>query len=828
MKQPLRLVIVLFLVSHTPVAAQQSEGTIVVSAADRTPPLEAALRLRIVENSTLALTGEYLLGPHSEVTVRNVPFGTYRIDLVADSVLVSEQIITLRTTVPLVVRFESMREYELPEITVSNPPTSTTSTSTAFTATAIDQLPAVSSSKKIEAMLLATPGVVPDEDGRMHFRGEHADLQYSIDGIPITADLSRIYSSLLNADIIKGVTVLRGALNPEYGVQAAGVVAVTTKSGFDRPLTVAGAGQVGSFGAKEVSLEAGGNIGNRTAFFGAAQASESDRYLDPISGFSPIHAHGRNASIFGKVTAVLGTDLQMNLLGQYSTTRYEIPNSTSSSLQRQEQKMDDYLIGGRLTSQLTSSTTLSALLYTRKGTARLTSGGLDRISDSIAAVLQNEKFFIGVNRSLEYHGGQLELSSRLEGPGVLHEWKVAAGGEAYPIHEFVTFAVTNPALSDSSIPGGDYRYRAIDITQGGTPFIVDQARRGSRFSAYAQDVMHVDRWDIGFGVRYDVFQLFETETNLSPRLNAAYRMNDDLVLRASYNRIVMQAPLEYILTSSSDEARALAGREQGSIPTRVMSERSHVVEIGAQYRLNRFVDFELSGYTKLIDDFLAKVELGNSEVIFPVNLKEGRVAGGEFITRLRNWNSLSASLSISVCASRAFIPEDGSSPVAAGLILGEEGKNFSSPFRGEDSFPTEHNQLITAVMNLHYRYSDEWSGTLAARFDSGLPFDLTGANGQGLDEAESRVELRQRGYADDVIDLLELSAEMHGSPDKSVAPHIVLDAGIQFSPSFLPVRLSGNVLNLLDQKYLYKFESSFGGTHFGVPRTFIVGVELAL
>jgi outer membrane receptor protein involved in Fe transport len=831
MKRALTIATLLLPALFARVSAQQSEGTIVVFVADRTPSLESSLLMRILEKSTLALVQEHTITANSPVTVRNVPFGTYRIELIADSVVVNERVVSVRTSVPLSVRFESLREYDLPEITISHPAANSTSTEAAFTASAIELLPAVSSSKKIEAMLLASPGVVPDEDGRMHIRGEHADLQYIVDGIPITADLSRIYSSLLNADIIKGVSIQRGALNPEYGIETAGIVAVTTKSGFDAPLTVHGAAQYGSFGTREASLEVGGNIANQTAFFGAARAGESNRYLDPISGFSPIHAYGSNRSVFGKFNAILGATLQLNALGQFNTTRYEIPNATPSSIQNQQQKMDDYLVGGRVTAQFNPSSTLSALLYTRRSTARLTSGGLERIAtaaDSVTAVQQNEKFFIGANRSLEHHGGQLEFSSRFNGMDALHELKVAVGGEVYPIHEFVTFAVTNPALSDSALPGGDYRYRAIDITQGGIPFMVDQAQRGTRFSAYAQDALHIDRWDVGFGVRFDVFHLFETESNLSPRLNIAYRFNDDLVLRASYNRIVMQAPLEYILTSSSDEARTLAGREQGSIPTRVMSERSHVVEIGAQYQVNRFVDVELNGYTKLIDDFLAKVELGNSEVIFPVNLKQGFVAGGELTARLRSWNRLTASLSVSVCASRAFIPEDGSTPVAAGLILGEEGKNYSSPYRGEDSFPTEHNQLITATLNVNYLYSDEWSATFAARFDSGLPFDLAGANGQGLDEAQSRVELRQRGYSDAVVDLLDLSAEMPGSPDKSVAPHVVLDAGIQFSPRALPVRIAGNILNVFDQKYLYKFESSFGGTHFGVPRTFVARVELYL
>jgi hypothetical protein len=39
-------------------------------------------------------------------------------------------------------------------------------------------LPAPSSDRKIESILLETPGVVPDEDGRLHVRGEDAQIQF--------------------------------------------------------------------------------------------------------------------------------------------------------------------------------------------------------------------------------------------------------------------------------------------------------------------------------------------------------------------------------------------------------------------------------------------------------------------------------------------------------------------------------------------------------------------------------------------------------------------------------------------------------------------------
>jgi len=819
-----------------PSLAQLSEGTIILRIEDEEPILESNVDVRLVERSSESTVQTVRSEPNAEVVLRDVPFGSYTVVVSSDSLLLAEQQLDVRSPVPIRMTIKALKEYHLGEVTVTEPVgnlvSSATATHTVYTTSQIDQLPAASADKKIEAILLNTPGVVPDEDGRMHVRGEHAQLQYVVDGIPITADLSRVYSSLLNPQFAKTVDIRTGSLDPEYGVATSGVLAITSKSGFDKPLFARGAVQYGSFGQKGTTVELGGNLHNQSAFYATASLNESDRYLDPISGFAPIHDYGRSESVFGKFNSVLGKSADLNVLAMYDHTLYDVPNSTTTSIQDQRQSLDDYTAGARLNVQIQEQSLLSFLAYARSGSAEITSGGLKEISnaaDLARAIQENEKFFIGGDRNAQQYGGQVEYSSRIVTSGASHEIKLGVAGEIYPLSEFFTFAVTNPALSDSSLPGGDIRYRAIDITQGGQPFLVDQSKQGSRYSAFVQDDLGFGKWRLGFGARFDDFDLFANESYFSPRINAAYLLEDDLVLRASYNRIVMQAPLENILVSSSDQARTLAGQNQGSTPTRVTSERSHVFELGAGYHLNDYVNLDLTGYSKLIDDFLVNVELGNSGVIFPVNLKQGIVAGGELRAQLHDWNNLYGSLSFSTCLSEGLKPDDGSSPIAAGLIMGEEGQSYSHPFAGESSFFTEHNQLFTAVLNLGYRFSPVLTATLGGRFDSGLPFDLADKNGVGLDEQASRIELERRGYSDAVINLLSLSSDKPGSPDKSVAPHAVFDIGLFAnlrSVVSLPLKCSVTVLNVLNTQYLFKFESSFGGTHFGVPRTVLLKLQL--
>ncbi len=824
--------------------AQLSAGTIVGAIHGLATDDVGMIRVRLEEASTSTTVAEAAPDQSGTFTFRNVPFAAYDVSIVQNNLKSMQQRVIVRSAVPVVVTFDSMREYKLEEITVEAlpqgiSPMNTSMTAHSFyTATSIAQLPTATGNKAIESILLNTPGVVPDEDGRLHVRGEDAQLQYVVDGIPITGNLTRVYSSLFNAELIKSVDIQTGGLNAEYGVATSGVLAITTKSGFDAPLFSRISGSFGSFNNREGLAEVGGNMNGKTALYVAASKTASDRYLDPITKGDPNHDDSDAESFFGKLNTIFTDKIDLSILGMYDKTEYSIPNQFVRPLpQDQRQVLDDYMIGARLNAQVNESSVLSALVYNRQSRATITSGGLMQLSnpaDVQKAMAENEKLFIGGKRKYTTTGGQIEFSSRTDWFSLPNNFKIGIGGEVTPTSEFFTFGVTDSTLSgeDSLGQGGDARYEPYDLTKGGTPFLANKYKKGNRFSGYVQDEIQSGRWTFNLGVRFDAFKLIESESAVSPRVAAAYALNENLVLRASYNRIVMQAPIENYLVSSSAEAGALVevgGPEQGNVPINVRSEKAHVLEIGGAYRLNRFFDFDLSGYGKFIDDFIVKVELGNSGVIFPVNLKQGMVAGGELRARLHDWNGLSGFLSFSTCVSRGLVPDDGSTPFGAGLVLGEEGESYSNPFKGEDSFPTEHNQLLTAAFGITYQHPTGPFATIGGRFDSGLPFDLEGPNGQALDAEQSRAELKRRGYSDDVIDLLELEPETAGSPDRSVAPHAIFDVAVGYDVarvSKLPLKLTVTMLNVFDTAYLYKFESTFGGTHFGQPR--IVAVRLDL
>ncbi len=682
-----------------------------------------------------------------------------------------------------------------------------------------------------EAMLLQSADIIPDEDGRMHARGEDAQIQYIVDGIPWPGNPTRIYSSLYSTDMAKSVDIHMGGLPAQY-VGGSAVVDVTMQDGLTRPFALRAGAGAGSFGTRDVEGMASGRLGERTGLVLNASHSQTNRYLDPISGFTAIHDAGHSNHVFGKLTALATTHLELRFMGAYDASDFEIPNlKLRNPGQDQGQALRSYLMGARADLDLGAGTSLAFSLYARGTKANLTSGGLSRLAgtqDSLQAIAENERYFLGAFRQEGYHGGLAELTLHPRIGGRIHRIHAGVSGEYNPLSESLAFAITDSALAG---PNGDPRLLTFDLTHGGHSLETQEVGTGWTAATYAEDAFALGAWNLALGLRYDAFSIFKIEQAVSPRLATSYTVSPTLNFWASLDWVTSRAPLEYILLSSSRALLPLSGSEQGNTHATVGAERAIVFDLGSDVSMGPYWILDGGVYGKYIRDFLVKAELGNSGLIFPINLKRGLVAGGQLRLRLREWQRLSGTLSLGGCASLGLKPDDGSSPIAAGLLVGEEGHNYGHPFAGEDFFPTEHNQIATGVLNMRYQLPMGFAFNWGGRFDSGLPFDLVANDGSGLDAVQSRAELKRRGYGDDVIDLLSLDPEKPGSPDKSVAPHAVFDLGLTYQVKSTPgpaLEMHAAILNVLDTPYLYKFESSFGSTHFGQPRSFGLWVDLSL
>jgi outer membrane receptor protein involved in Fe transport len=95
-----------------------------------------------------------------------------------------------------------------------------------FDRQAIDQLP-LGDATPLNQVLLRAPGVVQDSYGQLHVRGDHADLQYRINGVIIPESISG-FGQALDTRVIERMEFLTGGLPAQFGYNAAGVFEITT------------------------------------------------------------------------------------------------------------------------------------------------------------------------------------------------------------------------------------------------------------------------------------------------------------------------------------------------------------------------------------------------------------------------------------------------------------------------------------------------------------------------------------------------------------------------------------------------------------------------
>lgn len=161
----------------TTALAQRSAGTI-TGTIQHLPSAAAPARADLVLAGTATVVQSLQVAGDGAFAFRNVPFANYQIQIYSDGIPVATQRVDLQSAIPLALTIDATPTVQSRGVTVTEERVdrSRLGSATFFTAHALQELPVIDGAKRMEAALLATPGVVPDEDGRLHVRGEDAQL----------------------------------------------------------------------------------------------------------------------------------------------------------------------------------------------------------------------------------------------------------------------------------------------------------------------------------------------------------------------------------------------------------------------------------------------------------------------------------------------------------------------------------------------------------------------------------------------------------------------------------------------------------------------------
>jgi len=732
---------------------------------------------------------------------QNVPYNSYKLTVSAPEFQTSEQTVDLHSAVPLQAPVQLAVKALSAEVNVTTDDShmieadrtgADTDLNTPMLMKQIGSAP----SRGLQKMVESAPGVVADDNGRIHPRGSESNVQTVINGIPVTENMSAIFATSIDPRTTSHVEVLTGGIPAEFGDKLGAVINVNTKSGLDIPISGEISGNIASFVTGDAAVTFGGHV-SKFGWFTAASGSTTHRYLDPPT-IENFHNTGRSANNLTTLDYNPSANDFLKLTLMFGGANFQVPNRLEQEIAGQDQRQQLRNYSQTLSWQHLFSQTLvgNFAAFHRSSTADLRSNPL---STPVVAFQDRELINYGFIGSVSYaaHG---------------HSFKTGVQFTRTPITEHFSFYPTDPTAFEPIVDadGNVFPNPVLQFSQA-NPFIFNDHRTGRMLSGFVQDHFTVvSNLTLDVGLRFDDYKLLVHKHEFSPRVGIAYLIpRSRTVLRLSYNRLFQPPPAENLLLASSEEAAQLSplaviGGQSGVKP--ILPDEEHVFEAGVQQQVTKYMRLTVSAYNKQIRNFSDKDQFFDTGVIFPISIFAGRVNGIEARLDSSEWRGLSGYASYA--NSRSF----GITPINGGLFLGETVGTLDNPgFR----FPNDHDQRNSGQFGINYTHKKTgWWSSFGGRYDSGVPVDV--------EPGTTLSEFVAAGFDPRIFPLLDFQRGR-------VKPRTVLSfsTGIDlFQKERVSMSTSLDIQNLTDKLFVYNFESVFSGTHIGPPRQW--GGRLAL
>ena len=291
------------------------------------PIKDAALSLqdssgKVVAHATSNDAGEF--------SFNAIPPGTYAVVATSSGFKPATSIVSVspKGAAPVAIAMEAEKEVSLRvaakrlnQARNSLSPTTGGSKYT-FTQQAIQELPQ-GDNTPLNQVLLQAPGVAQDSFGQIHVRGDHANLQYRINGIQLPEGITG-FGQVLSPRFAQSVSLLTGALPAEYGLRTAGVIDIKTKDGLLDPVANVDF-YGGQRGTTQPSFEYGGAKGN-FSYYMTGQYLGTDRGVEPPTpGPTAIHDTSNQGSWFGYFSYYLNSTTRLSLISGAAVNHFQIP-----------------------------------------------------------------------------------------------------------------------------------------------------------------------------------------------------------------------------------------------------------------------------------------------------------------------------------------------------------------------------------------------------------------------------------------------------------------------------------------------------------------------
>ncbi len=484
-----------------------------------------------------------------------------------------------------------------------------------FSQQAIHELPQ-GNNTPLNQVLLQAPGVAQDSFGQIHVRGDHANLQYRINGVQLPEGITG-FGQVLSPRFANSISLLTGALPAQFGLRTAGVIDIKTKDGLlDNLADVDFYG--GQRGTENPSFEYGGSKGD-FSWFTTGEYLHTDRGVEPpTSGPTPIHDTSNQGSGFGYFSYFLNPTTRLSLITGTAVNHFQIPANPNqpqvfpligvpvypSADIHEGQLEQNYFgvlalqgtVGSNIDYQLAPFSRYSAVSFYPDYEG-------DLIYNGAASKVFRSDWSNGFQLDTAYHGL----------PDHTIRWGGYFDSERAEIdnHE-ATFPVP---------PGG------------GTPIsIMDNiALQTWIYSVYLQDEWKpFKQLTINVGARFDLYDGLVRADQASPRVGLEYTPIKGTTLHAAYSRQFTPPPTELVSVSTIDKFKNTTGAPASNGNGTPTVERDHLFDAGVIQQLLPGLNVGIDAYYKKAADLIDEGQFGPALIFETFNYHKGRVWGTEF------------------------------------------------------------------------------------------------------------------------------------------------------------------------------------------------------
>ena len=675
--------------------------------------------------------------------------------------------------------------------------TSASTSSTEINQEEIRKLPQGSEISLPKLLASTNPGVVQGAFGQLFFRGNHANIQYQIDGVQLPESPSNTFGQAFSPRNIDHMEVITGGIPAEYGMRLGAVVNILTKSGPEKP-----EGELelnyGSYNTTTPHLLYGGtNESGSLRYFLSLNYNRTDRGLDtpqPESvdnqfqgGKESIHNTATGNGEFARVDWQADNSNKFVFSTFHSYTGYQIPNYPSSFSPSMPYFSSTYVDPFGNEPENHNGHTHGIYNYTPSDTD-------DRHSERNFYAQAAWKHTFS-ERSFLQLAPYYKFSQVIVEPDPANDLFTSATGANPIAGASPTSFAQNRRVNNLGLKG-DYSLRPNDSHLIKTGFQVQASRSDGFFSiqrdlntpafsnsdpylgyfesAYVQDDIKLAKpLILNVGLRFDATQfefsnVYTSDYLFQPRVGLNYMVSDSTKIHAYYGKLFQPAPLENLRTTFNHF-------EPDPTPYDIKAEKADYFELGVAHQLLEKQVVSLTGYYKDGVNILDDAQLLRTPIAQPFNFATGFAYGAELSVKGKLTEDWSDFLNYSYQIAKG-------KGISGGIWTGD------AP-TGTDYQTMDHVQEHKANAGLTYNKNHFW-------------WTLLGLYGSGLRTGENNSRALPAHFTMDTT----VGYEFHGDS------------------WFSNFRISSDVVNIFDNVYPVTIANGFNTSHYAAGRQYFIRI----